>query len=362
MKKPGRNDPCPCGSGQKYKRCCLGKHGAWERHRNGLLRALETAMQWLVDHHEEAVERAMVERLDRFVAPEQRAALDALHPNDQEIVRIHLLEWLLAEGELQAGGEPRPVRELVLGPDGPPLDATQRDWLERWIARPLGLFAVESAGADHLFVLRDTLAEEDAPRLPVFDPDFSPDLPIPYFYAARVAPGDPGVASHSHFEFSPEAHPGLRKRLLAVLEDHEDPQERRAVLSDVVLDEWLFGLLSPLPQRVAHPSGEAMMLTTDLYEVRDWERLAAALESQPDVDGDREQGWVRLIEDQYGIGRPLVNINLGKKDHVELFARTATLADDGKRWFQALAGDAVGYLSRRVKDPQSLFLDPLKPG
>jgi tetratricopeptide (TPR) repeat protein len=25
MAKPGRNDPCPCGSGQKYKRCCLAK-------------------------------------------------------------------------------------------------------------------------------------------------------------------------------------------------------------------------------------------------------------------------------------------------------------------------------------------------
>ncbi|MGD0919817.1 MAG: SEC-C metal-binding domain-containing protein [Thermodesulfobacteriota bacterium] len=23
--KTGRNDPCPCGSGLKYKRCCLGK-------------------------------------------------------------------------------------------------------------------------------------------------------------------------------------------------------------------------------------------------------------------------------------------------------------------------------------------------
>jgi uncharacterized protein len=23
--KPGRNDPCPCGSGLKYKNCCLGK-------------------------------------------------------------------------------------------------------------------------------------------------------------------------------------------------------------------------------------------------------------------------------------------------------------------------------------------------
>ena len=24
-KKIGRNDPCPCGSGLKYKKCCLGK-------------------------------------------------------------------------------------------------------------------------------------------------------------------------------------------------------------------------------------------------------------------------------------------------------------------------------------------------
>ena len=28
MSKLGRNEPCPCGSGQKYKRCCLPKHDA----------------------------------------------------------------------------------------------------------------------------------------------------------------------------------------------------------------------------------------------------------------------------------------------------------------------------------------------
>jgi tetratricopeptide (TPR) repeat protein len=28
MAKTGRNDPCPCGSGNKYKRCCLAKHEA----------------------------------------------------------------------------------------------------------------------------------------------------------------------------------------------------------------------------------------------------------------------------------------------------------------------------------------------
>ena len=25
MSKIGRNDPCPCGSGKKYKKCCLNK-------------------------------------------------------------------------------------------------------------------------------------------------------------------------------------------------------------------------------------------------------------------------------------------------------------------------------------------------
>jgi len=29
--KIGRNDPCPCGSGQKYKRCCLPRNDAAER-------------------------------------------------------------------------------------------------------------------------------------------------------------------------------------------------------------------------------------------------------------------------------------------------------------------------------------------
>jgi len=33
MAKPGRNDPCPCGSGNKYKRRCLPKEEAAEHAR-----------------------------------------------------------------------------------------------------------------------------------------------------------------------------------------------------------------------------------------------------------------------------------------------------------------------------------------
>ena len=31
MDNTGRNEPCPCGSGKKYKKCCLPKHQADER-------------------------------------------------------------------------------------------------------------------------------------------------------------------------------------------------------------------------------------------------------------------------------------------------------------------------------------------
>ena len=37
----GRNDPCPCGSGRKYKQCCLAKDEEKER----AARAKETAAQ-----------------------------------------------------------------------------------------------------------------------------------------------------------------------------------------------------------------------------------------------------------------------------------------------------------------------------
>ncbi len=39
-KEPGRNDPCPCGSGKKYKKCCYGQADAAGK-RDGLLGAIK---------------------------------------------------------------------------------------------------------------------------------------------------------------------------------------------------------------------------------------------------------------------------------------------------------------------------------
>jgi tetratricopeptide (TPR) repeat protein len=49
MAKPGRNDPSPCGSGQKYKRCCLSKDQAQE---SAALAAATAARAAQAAHHD----------------------------------------------------------------------------------------------------------------------------------------------------------------------------------------------------------------------------------------------------------------------------------------------------------------------
>lgn len=44
MSKAGRNDPCPCGTGKKYKKCCQARHAADEKLRARIIRGYEHMM------------------------------------------------------------------------------------------------------------------------------------------------------------------------------------------------------------------------------------------------------------------------------------------------------------------------------
>ena len=46
--KVGRNDPCPCGSGKRYKRCCLGKPEITSRKKLYVTIAIIIAMSIIV--------------------------------------------------------------------------------------------------------------------------------------------------------------------------------------------------------------------------------------------------------------------------------------------------------------------------
>ncbi|MBK9362184.1 MAG: hypothetical protein IPM99_14150 [Rubrivivax sp.] len=106
------------------------------------------------------------------------------------------------------------------------------------------------------------------------------------------------------------------------------------------------------PQIQDASTGDPLLLVTDHYRVLDAAALAASLASQPDVSGDTQQGWNRMVEGADGAQRSLSTINPGRNtDRVELFHRTQQLADVGRAWFEGVAGVAVQHLTREITDP-----------
>ncbi len=132
-KKISRNEPCPCGSGRKYKHCCISKGIDWQARRAGVPRSLlptappragstvPLGFAVLDPHHVvdarlkeiakafsgEASWKELVERLTDRTPDEERmktylAVRDAsvLSPDAVWFVIAHAIEWtLIAAGQ-----------------------------------------------------------------------------------------------------------------------------------------------------------------------------------------------------------------------------------------------------------------------
>ena len=78
MPKPGRNEPCPCGSGKKYKHCCLDKDRAAELASAVAQRVAMQAQQATQKANQVALQKDYEEELQESLAALQESqALDA---------------------------------------------------------------------------------------------------------------------------------------------------------------------------------------------------------------------------------------------------------------------------------------------
>ena len=95
MDKIGRNEPCPCGSGQKYKKCCMAKDEVYESRRRDEERAVQTALSWLEQNYPEEVGTAV--HFDFMDEPDEDRmdAIDALSSQLDQAISVNIGEWLL---------------------------------------------------------------------------------------------------------------------------------------------------------------------------------------------------------------------------------------------------------------------------
>lgn len=130
---PSRNEPCPCGSGSKYKRCCLARGEAVARELRERGAFLDDVSSWLQAEHEQTLEDASGEttliRLLRGPAG-----------------RYMSLVWAVNDYRPADGGPPLLVRYAERADIDPSTAAIARGLVEarvdvyRVVAKPTGLW------------------------------------------------------------------------------------------------------------------------------------------------------------------------------------------------------------------------------
>jgi hypothetical protein len=157
MPKIGRNDPCPCGSGKKYKHCHLPIEEAAQAEQRRLRQSVDTLMPQIVEAARELPE-AIPPALERFwngkYSAEQLAELDDVEDRGAE----RFLTWFAFDYPLDDG---RTLLErLALGQDDTlALNDDEARLIKDWPGVRLRPYVVESALKGQGMSVRDLLDE-----------------------------------------------------------------------------------------------------------------------------------------------------------------------------------------------------------
>lgn len=308
--------------------------------------AAGVAMRWLGDRHRKATQQAWEEIFDSWLPDEAETDPDE---DAMRMIGVCVGEWLLARGELPSAkrGRRRAI-DLVLGNDGPYLTPSQRRWIEQLRERPLRLYRVTEVRPDEGLTLVDEF-DETAPPQAVRERLGSRGAQVGLLIGARIVevagPGEPHLElSGALYPFAPLAEAAAKQAVRAAA-DNPEPALARAWVA-----QWFSR--PALPEIRDASTGEPMLLVTDHYRVLDAGALASALAAQHDVNGSAAEGWRRETTAGDGLVRSLVNVNPGKQaDRIEAFYRTQRLADEGRRWFEQVAGSTAEFLTREITDP-----------
>lgn len=353
----GRNDRCPCGSGLKYKHCHGGPRAATPPASvgDGRENAVERALGWLTDRHRKAVQVAVDDLLSEELWPEDAPEAGELDAGLHEMLMVNLFEWLLAEGTIQVKGQRCNVNRYVLGADGPTLSAPERQWIEQLARQPLRPYTITEVRRGEGLTLVDALDEEAEPVF-VHERSGSEALRAGMLIGCRVmALGERRVLSGAVYPFPMLGVAEALAAIRAEVEDANPASDLRRATGLAVARAWVRRALlpPPLPTMVDAVSGDPLLLVTDHYRVLDADALARALAACGDVVSEGVGEWRREREFDDGLTRSLAAINRGKQaDRIEVFYRTQRLADEGRVWFEGIAGGAVRHLTREIVDPR----------
>jgi hypothetical protein len=358
----GRNDPCPCGSGKKYKRCCLlvaeapsGAYTAAER------QSAQIALGRFGWRHEFDEDRTAAER--RF----WEGALDLVTEDEaREVVpqgEAFFQDWFTTDFRLASG---QTLLERFLEREGRRLRPGELRYLSRARLTHLRPYEVVGVRPDEGLDLLDFWTKK---RIRVEERLGTRQLVQWDVLATRVMLGSAGVPV---LDGAPYLYPARAKD--AILKDLRGVHRRfrRQVPGDDVDFFKRFGslfflwwvqhvvLASRLQLRSAE--GDEMVFANVVFDVLDRETLDRALSGHPDLDrqDDGSYAWLEpggTLEFRRGLGAFVLG-----GGRVVLETTSMPRAERGRTFLEALAGPAVRHRATSLESvDQAMRRRPPRP-
>jgi hypothetical protein len=164
--KVKRNDPCPCGSGKKYKRCCMAGDKAEQAERVAWERATQDMRVALIGFaKEESFVKDLAAGLGLFW--QDRYTIETV-PSMSVDESLRFFDWFAHDYRLQAGDDQEQARagkrliEVYRAEVDDALTEKEASVLDGWIASPPGSAFVleETDSAEATVTIRDLLLPE----------------------------------------------------------------------------------------------------------------------------------------------------------------------------------------------------------
>jgi hypothetical protein len=349
MTKLGRNEPCRCGSGKKYKKCCLLRTAP-----GGYSRADRESALLLLDARLEADATLLDELRAEFY--EDVPELRQRHPQLVEMSSFAFQTWAYFDAEVEEDGST--LADIALRRDR--LFVGQRKYIEIMGRSTMRLYEVVDTAPDASVTLRDLLGGDP---IVVQERSASRELPRWTVIAARVV-------SQGRDDLPPVLDGGLvvipaahKDRLLEYIRGELDRwRAQDPGCPERVLEDDLFKTMAPtfhrvwrtptLPRALVNYDGDPQILCELWFDLQDataaCERLdhAAAL-----TTSDPGQRWTWDGQGAQRAEPVIFGFIERKDDRLQLLVNSENRAERGRRLLEEILGPAATYRVMSTRDP-----------
>ncbi|NIP73083.1 MAG: DUF2384 domain-containing protein [Gammaproteobacteria bacterium] len=358
-RKPGRNDPCPCGSGKKYKRCC-GAAGAHAASRGAPQEVIPRLVRYAKSDSLRslygsalALYMAPLEELD----PEEREDLFEEFSGLLQTLDMHFHEWLLADYENPDSGAN--VIDHYLQHRAWREDARAQAWLGALRRHRLSLYEVQSVRRGQGVTLRDVLRGGEP--VEVIERAGSEGLHEWDFLITRIIPFEDecylsGALLPLSRELGQTLADELPEQLVAQLGplDAEKWDDFLQGAGPYFMEVFLQPFLEPAPPpELVTAEGDSMCLAAQrfTFDTADREAILARLTARPEIEQDEPGELIWLDPDTLDTDRVRLLGSIEIKDDRGIFeTHSRPRLERGRALLEELIGDLVRFLPAEFQD------------